>query len=199
MILSSFQTLETIDEKAEIVSEQILTKIEDELMARLEELDMNTTTETIYPEMKVEMVKEEKGTQPTYLTTILEEDEKKEESEMTDAQTDEKETDKPSTVYKSTGKEKRSDSNQTEGEKKEFDTEGNKDESGGATIGQVIDVNFIKDLMLVGQAGKGLFIHYLTPFWRNYDPLRNASSPMPWCNTFSNPLPLPLPVPTCVT
>ena len=107
-------------------------------MARLEEIDMNATTET-----KVEMLK---GTQPTYLTTILEEDEKKEESEMTDAQTDEEETDKASTVNKSMGKEERNDSNQTEGEKKEFDTEENKDESGGATLAQVIDVNFLKRL-----------------------------------------------------
>ena len=122
-------------------------------MARLEELDMNTTTETINPEMKVEMVKEERGTQPTYLTTILEEEEKKEESEMTDAQTDEKETDKASTVNKSMGKEERSDSNQTEGEKKEFDTEENKDESGGATLAQVIDVNFIK-ILNAGRAAR---------------------------------------------
>ena len=114
-------------------------------MARLEEIDMNATTET-----KVEMLK---GTQPTYLTTILEEEEKKEESEMTDAQTDEKETDKGSTVYKSTGKEERSDSNQTEGEKKEFDTEGIKDESGGATLAQVIDVNFIK-ILNAGRAAR---------------------------------------------
>ena len=122
-------------------------------MARLEELDMNPTTEKMNPEKKAEVCNEERETQPAYLTTIVEEDEKKEESEMTDAQTDEKETDKPSTVYKSTGKEERSDSNQTEGEKKEFDTEGIKDESGGATLAQVIDVNFIK-ILNAGRAAR---------------------------------------------
>ena len=114
-VIDHFQTLETIDEKGEIVSEQILSKIEEELMARLEELD--TTTDT-------------------FLTTILEEEEKKEESEMKDAQTDERERDE------STGEE-RNDTNKT-GEKKDFDktcfvTEGNKDESGGASIAQVIE------------------------------------------------------------